>query len=283
MSSIYQQLTETDVKLEKDLRTIGSAHPASARIAKTPNLTGIKAALWGAYFLTLLTLLGGVYIYYTTVMESQERLSLQANHVALSKRTVALEAALEDQKKKVQGYGDQLDQSISKQDQARLEIKREIDNRRLEIADLQQKLQSLSVPASMEGGAASEVPSATYSAPRIEYLEPMGPSMEETVQAPVEETAAAPAAESPAVAQPSALEPQAQKILTVNRQFKFVVINLGQSDNVQLGNKLKVLRSGQEIGRVQIEKLYDSFSAATILQEDSKLQIEVGDAIVPVA
>lgn len=69
------------------------------------------------------------------------------------------------------------------------------------------------------------------------------------------------------------------KVLTVNRKFNFVVINQGLQDGLKMGDKLKVLKQGQESATIQIEKLYDKFSAATLLEEDPKQQVLEGDAI----
>ncbi len=69
------------------------------------------------------------------------------------------------------------------------------------------------------------------------------------------------------------------KVLTVNRKFNFVVINQGLQEGLKMGDKLKVLKQGQEIATVQIEKLYDKFSAATLVEENPKQQVVEGDEI----
>jgi len=69
------------------------------------------------------------------------------------------------------------------------------------------------------------------------------------------------------------------KVLTVNRKFNFVVINQGLQDGLKMGDKLKVLKQGQESATVQVEKLYDKFSAATLIEEDPKNQVAEGDEI----
>ncbi len=69
------------------------------------------------------------------------------------------------------------------------------------------------------------------------------------------------------------------RILTVNRKFNFVVINQGLQDGLKMGDKLKVLKQGQESATVQIEKLYDKFSAATLIEENPKQQVVEGDEI----
>jgi len=69
------------------------------------------------------------------------------------------------------------------------------------------------------------------------------------------------------------------KVLTVNRKFNFVVINQGLQEGLKMGDKLKVLKQGKECATVQIEKLYDKFSAATLVEEDPKQQVVEGDEI----
>lgn len=73
--------------------------------------------------------------------------------------------------------------------------------------------------------------------------------------------------------------PTGPKVLTVNRKFNFVVTNQGLQDGFKMGDKLKVFKQGKEIATVQIEKLYDRFSAATLISEDPKLQVVEGDEI----
>jgi hypothetical protein len=46
-----------------------------------------------------------------------------------------------------------------------------------------------------------------------------------------------------------------------------------------MGDKLRVLKQGQEVATIQVEKLYDKFSAATLLEEDPKQQVVEGDEI----
>ncbi len=55
------------------------------------------------------------------------------------------------------------------------------------------------------------------------------------------------------------------KVLVVNNEFHFVVIDLGKKDGVNVGNKLVIYQGSEEIGRVQVEKVYDAMSTASIL------------------
>jgi len=71
----------------------------------------------------------------------------------------------------------------------------------------------------------------------------------------------------------------AAKVLTVNRKFNFVVISQGLQHGLKMGDKLRVLKQGQEVATIQVEKLYDKFSAASLLEEDPKQQVVEGDEI----
>ena len=54
-------------------------------------------------------------------------------------------------------------------------------------------------------------------------------------------------------------------MLVVNNEVHFVVIDLGRKDGVNVGNKLVIYQGSEEIGRVQVEKVYDAMSTASIL------------------
>jgi hypothetical protein len=46
-----------------------------------------------------------------------------------------------------------------------------------------------------------------------------------------------------------------------------------------MGDKLTVERDGKVVGTLEVQKLYDHFSAAAILQETKETPIREGDAI----
>lgn len=69
------------------------------------------------------------------------------------------------------------------------------------------------------------------------------------------------------------------QVLSVNRQFKFVVVNVGLRGNVKVGDTLRVEQGGKLIGRVQVEKLYENFSACNIVEEVKSAQIREGDLV----
>ena len=71
------------------------------------------------------------------------------------------------------------------------------------------------------------------------------------------------------------------QVLTVNRQFNFVVVNAGLRDRVKIGDTLRVEQGGELVGRVAVEKLYENFSACTIVEEIKPHQIKEGDLVRP--
>lgn len=81
---------------------------------------------------------------------------------------------------------------------------------------------------------------------------------------------------------PAFEEPQDQRplqVLSVNRQFKFVVVNVGIRGKLKIGDVLRVEQNGKLIGRVQVEKLYENFSACNIVEEIKPAQIREGDLV----
>ncbi len=55
---------------------------------------------------------------------------------------------------------------------------------------------------------------------------------------------------------------QEGKVLIVNKEFNFVVINLGSKDKVSLGDEFQVSRAGKPIGDIKVEKVHEFMSAA---------------------
>ena len=128
-------------------------------------------------------------------------------------------------------------------------------------------------PVTPEGSVAPVSSAATAMPPAVKEEPAIAtqPKPETPVAAAVEpaESTGAPATTGAAGA----------KVLTVNRKFNFVVINQGLQEGLKMGDKLKVLKQGKEVATVQIEKLYDKFSAATLVEEDPKQQVVEGDEI----
>ncbi len=70
------------------------------------------------------------------------------------------------------------------------------------------------------------------------------------------------------------------KVLVVNKEYNFVVINLGSKDGVSLGDMFTLVRGKSSIGDIKVEKLHDSMSAAGFISEDLKNKVREGDKVV---
>lgn len=66
---------------------------------------------------------------------------------------------------------------------------------------------------------------------------------------------------------PSSESLQAGRILLINRKFNFVVMNIGSKQGLKVGDQFMVAEGNQKLAKVEVEKLYDDFSAAKILEQ----------------
>lgn len=70
------------------------------------------------------------------------------------------------------------------------------------------------------------------------------------------------------------------KILVVNKDYNFVVINLGSKDGIDIGNVFSVYHGNKYIGDIKVEKIHDSMSAAGFVVADIKDKILEGDKVI---
>ncbi len=68
--------------------------------------------------------------------------------------------------------------------------------------------------------------------------------------------------------------PSAGKILAVNTESNFVVINLGISSGVKVGDEFNVLRSGKSIGSIVVIQARDNISACDIKKVSTALKAD---------
>lgn len=71
----------------------------------------------------------------------------------------------------------------------------------------------------------------------------------------------------------------AGEIIVVNREYEFVVMNLGKNHGLSIGQEFQILRGNEILGRVKVEKVYDELSAATILPDSLQGKIREGDGV----
>jgi len=70
------------------------------------------------------------------------------------------------------------------------------------------------------------------------------------------------------------------KVLVINKDYNFAVINLGSKDGVNLGDVFSIYHNNKYVGDVKVEKVHDSMSAAGFLSGDIKDKVSEGDKVV---
>jgi chromosome segregation ATPase len=71
------------------------------------------------------------------------------------------------------------------------------------------------------------------------------------------------------------------QVVVVNREYDFIVMNLGKNHGLSIGQEFQIIRGAEILGRVKVEKIYDELSAAAILPDSKKSSIREGDAVRP--
>lgn len=70
------------------------------------------------------------------------------------------------------------------------------------------------------------------------------------------------------------------EILTINREFNFVVINLGKADGIDEEMVLEVRRDKDVLGQIQVETVKDHISAAAIIAGGNISKMRGGDLVL---
>ena len=89
--------------------------------------------------------------------------------------------------------------------------------------------------------------------------------------------------EVPVVSAKAAREPQSLglqgKVLVVNKDYNFAVINLGAKDGVDIGDEFSIFDDSAYIGDIKVEKVHDSMAAAGFLSANMKDNIREGNKV----
>ena len=110
----------------------------------------------------------------------------------------------------------------------------------------------------------------------------------ETAKEKAKKQAASKKSSKQAAAAPDAINVPAQvaetgsegKVLVLNKEYDFAVINLGSKDGINVGDLFSAYHNNNYIGDLKIEKLHDSMAAAGFVTPDVKDKISEGDKIV---
>ena len=70
------------------------------------------------------------------------------------------------------------------------------------------------------------------------------------------------------------------KVLVVNKEYSFIVTDIGQDKNVQKGMKFDVMDGSRFLGQAEIDKVYDTMSSAAMLPGARINDMKKGNVIV---
>lgn len=70
------------------------------------------------------------------------------------------------------------------------------------------------------------------------------------------------------------------KVLVVNKEYDFIVVNLGQKENVGIGQTIELFRKDKKLGQAKVEEVRDTMSVATPVTKDMIKQIKEDDRAV---
>lgn len=70
------------------------------------------------------------------------------------------------------------------------------------------------------------------------------------------------------------------KILELNREYNFVIINLGKEDGVKKGMIFLVYRERKLIGKVEAEEVFQDMSSCIILPWYEKEEMKIDDGVL---
>ncbi|HTL47440.1 MAG TPA: hypothetical protein VL688_05195 [Verrucomicrobiae bacterium] len=296
MSSIYEHLAKAHLKTtEKEKPELDLPIPPrnSSQLPKPPRFILIKVLAVLSLAASVAAAASSAYLFRALKAEQSKRAGLEgfynqllAGSEALKSRDQAFQDEFERVKYQMNTASQETQGVKSELERARIDFSN-VEKKLLELEDkngeVARKLEALSAPAPAAPAEAAASPAAANGAESPESasssfaagLDALTSDMENV--APSSAPAAAPAATAPAEEPKAKAGPQ---VMTVNRNFNFVVLNIGIRDSVKLGERMAVQQKGKDVATVEVEKLYDNFSAATIVEERAKAQIQEGDAVV---
>ncbi len=69
------------------------------------------------------------------------------------------------------------------------------------------------------------------------------------------------------------------EVLTVNREFAFLVISLGKKDGITEDMVFNIQRDNKNLGQIKVETVRENISAAALINKDVLSEIKAGDMI----
>lgn len=164
-----------------------------------------------------------------------------------------------------------------------INVQTELKNLSVKKSELEKKIADLEAQAKQDMGV--ELGTVVVNPDTAAVVEPQKPVKKskqkkaEKAKTPLvsaPETKASPQTET-AKNTPSVLE---GKVLVVNKDYDFVVLNIGSKDGVGLGNIFSIYHNNDLLGEAKVEKLHDSMAAAGLSPADIKMKLSEGDRVI---
>lgn len=153
-------------------------------------------------------------------------------------------------------------------------IKVDLENEKKEKLSISKKLESLQVDYDKAKKEASRLASEKIDLEKrmLELREKQSVNLDKIVVNSNEEDAG-----SEAQAPKEAMQ---GRILVVNREYSFIVTDIGQNKDVKKGMKFDVMDGSKFLGQAEIDKVYDSMSSATVLPGAKINEMKKGNVII---
>ncbi len=222
-----------------------------------------------------------------TAADLEQKLNDARSEIAALRRQLEQENT---DKKQALSNASQLQTELNKQKELRVSLEEKYRQAQEETARIQSQLTELNNRKAELENRIKELEA------KSEQIQQQAQAQEEqgvdlgtvTVEGETEEPAAA-LGEDAAVApdEPSPIRSVSGiegKVLVVNREYNFAVINLGSRDGVRIGDIFTVYRANKKkVGEIRIERIHDSMSAGTFLSAQMKNKVNEGDRVAPSA
>ena len=73
--------------------------------------------------------------------------------------------------------------------------------------------------------------------------------------------------------------PLGGKVTLVDKRNRFVIVNLGLTDGISMGQLVQIYNGDKLIGEARIDRIYHDLSAATILSDQALSDVQKGDSV----
>ncbi len=203
------------------------------------------------------------------LQEAKSRMDALAGELAVEKSAHAATSnkleQFKDDLSKQKSLREELENKLNQVQEDSKQIKEQIKIMQQQKVVLEEKIKNLEVgAANVELGKVVVNPEALPPANDAARVQPKAADLKTSVP----ETKASKAAKKE---QPLLAKGQEGKIMIVNKEFNFVVINLGSKDKVSVGDEFLVSHAGKPIGDLKVEKVHEFMSAAGFAPELKEL------------